>query len=174
MTWLRRMVIQIKVGAVIRKFELYVRFGPPRGCPDPDSLRAHSTDTNKRSVKIFRGESIPFGHCGGMDVEDVAESVRELVKRGVSEEIRQLMMGGSHARSNIHASIMLMPTFERAYSDSSIPNVASLRKQTRNISDRKVETYNILFTASPITHVNNVTAPVLILIGEDDLRVVRG
>jgi len=27
---------------------------------------------------------------------DVAESVRELIRRGVSEEIRQLLMGGSH------------------------------------------------------------------------------
>lgn len=31
------------------------------------------------------------------------------------------------ARSNIHASIVLMPTFTRAYSDRPTPNVASLR-----------------------------------------------
>lgn len=34
--------------------------------------------------------------------------------------------------------------------------------------------YNTLFTASPIAHVDNITAPVLIIIGEDDLRVVPG
>jgi acylaminoacyl-peptidase len=36
------------------------------------------------------------------------------------------------------------------------------------------KTYNTLFTASPIAHVDNIIAPVLIIIGEDDLRVVPG
>ncbi|KAG1810440.1 uncharacterized protein HD556DRAFT_1281587, partial [Suillus plorans] len=51
-----------------------------------------------------------------MDVEDVAESVRELIRIGVSEEIRQLMVGGSHGG------------FVAAHCiDRPIPNVASLR-----------------------------------------------
>ncbi|KAG2347746.1 hypothetical protein BDR05DRAFT_957349 [Suillus weaverae] len=36
------------------------------------------------------------------------------------------------------------------------------------------QTYSTLFTASPIAHIENITAPVLIFIGEDDLRVVPG
>ncbi|KAG1873112.1 hypothetical protein F4604DRAFT_1582688, partial [Suillus subluteus] len=36
------------------------------------------------------------------------------------------------------------------------------------------KTYNTLFTASQIAHVDNITAPVPILIGEDDLRVAPG
>ncbi|KAG1869403.1 hypothetical protein DFJ58DRAFT_63441 [Suillus subalutaceus] len=36
------------------------------------------------------------------------------------------------------------------------------------------KTYNALFAASPIVHVDNITTPVLILIGEDDLRVAPG
>ncbi|KAG2145739.1 hypothetical protein BD769DRAFT_1417572 [Suillus cothurnatus] len=35
-------------------------------------------------------------------------------------------------------------------------------------------TYNTLFSASPIAHVDNITAPVMILIDEDDLRVAPG
>jgi acylaminoacyl-peptidase len=37
-----------------------------------------------------------LGHCGSIDVEDVAESVRELVRRGVAEDGRQVVLGGSH------------------------------------------------------------------------------
>ncbi|KAG1785084.1 uncharacterized protein HD556DRAFT_1459776 [Suillus plorans] len=35
-------------------------------------------------------------HCGSMDVEDVAESIRQLIRRDVSEEGRQVVIGGSH------------------------------------------------------------------------------
>jgi acylaminoacyl-peptidase len=37
-----------------------------------------------------------LGHCGSIDIKDVAESVRELVTRGVAEDGRQVVLGGSH------------------------------------------------------------------------------
>jgi acylaminoacyl-peptidase len=37
-----------------------------------------------------------LGHCGTMDVQDVVETVNELVRLGISEPGRQLVQGGSH------------------------------------------------------------------------------
>ncbi|KAG1777970.1 hypothetical protein EV702DRAFT_968848 [Suillus placidus] len=161
-----------------------------------------------------------LGHCGSMDVEDVAESVRELVRRGVSEEGRQVVMGGSHGGFIAAHLIGQHPTLFNAASlrnpvisvgelasGTDIPdwvytefgassdsdsytspssNSNSLTSPSSNsnspTSDALTpptqlmtpQTYNTLFTASPIAHVDNITAPVLIFIGEDDLRVVPG
>ncbi|KAG2344168.1 alpha/beta-hydrolase [Suillus weaverae] len=161
-----------------------------------------------------------LGHCGSMDVEDVAESVRELVRRGVSEEGRQVVMGGSHGGFIAAHLIGQHPTLFNAASlrnpvisvgelasGTDIPdwvyaefgvssdsdsytsppsNSNSLASPSSNsnslTSDALTpptqlmtpQTYNTLFAASPIAHVDNITAPVLIFIGEDDLRVIPG
>ncbi|KAG1777956.1 Alpha/Beta hydrolase protein [Suillus placidus] len=152
-----------------------------------------------------------LGHCGSMDVEDVAESVRELVRRGVSEEGRQVTMGSSlsllitntqpystqhHSATpssqwaNSHQGLifligfMLNPGFRPPTLTSPTPYSLTPPPSNSNspTSDAPTpptplmtpQTYNTLFTASPIAHVDNITAPVLIFIGEDDLRVVPG
>jgi acylaminoacyl-peptidase len=175
-----------------------------------------------------------LGHCGSMDVEDVTESVRELVRRGVAEDGRQAVMGGSHGGFITAHLIGKYPTLFNAASlrnpvisvgelatGTDIPdwvyaefgvlsdsgsytsptpnsNFNSLPSPTFNSESlasppstalaptpmpltstpppplMTPETYNTLFTASPITRVDNITAPVLLIIGEDDLRVVPG
>ncbi|KAG1807980.1 Alpha/Beta hydrolase protein [Suillus subaureus] len=173
-----------------------------------------------------------LGHCGSMDVEDVAESVRELIKRGVSEEGRQVVMGGSHGGFIAAHLIGQHPTLFNAaslrnpvisagelasgtdipdwvYSEFGVPSndpgsytssmtifnslipppstsptptpltsapseMALLLPPTPPTPLMTPDTYNTLYAASPIAHVDNVTAPVLILIGEDDLRVAPG
>ncbi|KAG1810395.1 Alpha/Beta hydrolase protein [Suillus plorans] len=150
-----------------------------------------------------------LGHCGSMDVEDVAESVRELIRRGVSEEGRQAVMGGSHGGFIAAHLIGQHPTLFNAaslrnpvisagefatgtdipdwvYSEFGVSSTDSdsdsytsptsnlLTSPTPTLPLMTPKTYNTLFTASPIAHVDNITAPVLILIGEDDLRVVPG
>ncbi|KAG1898892.1 Alpha/Beta hydrolase protein [Suillus fuscotomentosus] len=150
-----------------------------------------------------------LGHCGSMDVEDVTESVRELIRRGVSEEGRQVVMGGSHGGFIAAHLIGQHPTLFNAaslrnpvisagefaagtdipdwvYSEFGVSSTDSdsdsytsptsnlLTSLTPTLPLMTPKTYNTLFTASPIAHVDNITAPVLILIGEDDLRVVPG
>ncbi|KAG2137878.1 Alpha/Beta hydrolase protein [Suillus bovinus] len=152
-----------------------------------------------------------LGHCGSMDVEDVAESVRELIRRGVSEEGRQVVMGGSHGGFIAAHLIGQYPTLFNAasirnpvisvgefatgtdipdwvYSEFGISptgsdsdsltlptsNSVPLLTPTPTLPLMTPDAYSTLFAASPIAHVDDVTAPVLILIGEDDLRVVPG
>ncbi|KAG1869408.1 hypothetical protein DFJ58DRAFT_765969 [Suillus subalutaceus] len=164
-----------------------------------------------------------LGNCGSMDVEDVAESVRELIRRGVSEEGKQVMMGGSHGGFIAAHLIGQHPTLFNAaslrnpvisagelatgtdipdwvYSEFGVTSTNSDSESNSNSFTPPPPTpmpptsapsqtmplptpplplmtpkaYNTLFTASPIAHVDNITVPVLILIGEDDLRVFPG
>ncbi|KAG1801305.1 Alpha/Beta hydrolase protein [Suillus variegatus] len=150
-----------------------------------------------------------LGHCGSMDVEDVAESVRELIRKGVSEEGRQVVMGGSHGGfiaahligqhpALFNAASLRNPVISAGefamgtdipdwvYSEFGVSSTGSdsdsntsptsnlLTSPTPTLPPMTPKTYNTLFTASPIAHVDNIIAPVLILIGEDDLRVVPG
>ncbi|KAG2068544.1 alpha beta-hydrolase [Suillus decipiens] len=154
-----------------------------------------------------------LGHCGSMDVEDVAESVRELIRRDVSEEGRQVVMGGSHGGFIAAHLIGQYPNLFNAASlrnpvisagelaigtdipdwvysefgvlstDSDIHTSPSSNSITSTLTSAPSQTtlplvtpeiYHTLFNASPIAHVDNIKAPVLILIGEDDLRVVPG
>jgi len=144
-----------------------------------------------------------------MDVEDVAESVRELIRKGVSEEGRQVVMGGSHGGfiaahligqhpALFNAASLRNPVISAGefamgtdipdwvYSEFGVSSTGSdsdsntsptsnlLTSPTPTLPPMTPKTYNTLFTASPIAHVDNIIAPVLILIGEDDLRVVPG
>lgn len=171
-----------------------------------------------------------LGHCGSIDVEDVAESVRELVRRGVAEDGRQAVLGGSHGGFIAAHLIGKYPTLFNAASlrnpvisvgelatgtdipdwvyaefgvlsdsgsytpptsNSNSNSLPSLTSNSKSLASPTAlnsmpltptpppplmtpKTYNTLFTASPIAHVDNITAPVLIIIGEDDLRVVPG
>ncbi|KAG2127690.1 hypothetical protein DEU56DRAFT_820074 [Suillus clintonianus] len=150
-----------------------------------------------------------LGHCGSMDVEDVFESVKELVRLGISEEGRQVVQGGSHGGfiaahligqhpTLFNAATLRNPVIsvgelasgtdipDWAYSEFGIASTfnslvsPALDSPALPTSDSPTpptptlmtpSTYHTLFTASPIAHVHKITAPVLILIGEDDLRV---
>jgi hypothetical protein len=70
-----------------------------------------------------------LGHCGTMDVEDVVESVNELIQLGISEHGRQVIQGGSHGgfltahrKSPLQNQTKLLFTLTLTYSDWPIPN----------------------------------------------------
>ncbi|KAG1727216.1 Alpha/Beta hydrolase protein, partial [Suillus lakei] len=138
-----------------------------------------------------------LGHCRSIDVEDVVASVEELVRQGVSEEGRQVVMCGSHggfiaahligqhltlfnaaslcnpvisAGETPTPNSLMSPTPAPSQTNAhSIPYDAPSHNPNHNVPHN-----HTLYTASPIAHVHNVTAPVLIFIGEDDLRVCPG
>ncbi|KAG2336443.1 hypothetical protein BDR05DRAFT_1013973, partial [Suillus weaverae] len=141
------------------------------------------------------------------------------IRRGISEERRQVMMGSSHGRFIAAHLKGQHPTLFNAASHhnpvisvgelahqglifligcilnlgfqpptdsytSPMPNSLTPLPSNSNspTSDAPTptpplmtpQTYNTLLTASTIVHVDNITAPVLISIGEDDLRVLPG
>jgi acylaminoacyl-peptidase len=127
-----------------------------------------------------------LGHCGTMDVQDVIESVNELIRLGISEHGRQVIQGGSHGGfltahligqypTLFNAAVMRNPvTSAGELAASDIPDwaYAEFGLQFTPESLMTPATFQKLFEASPIAHVDSIRAPVLLLIGEDDLRVV--
>ncbi|KAG1902336.1 Alpha/Beta hydrolase protein [Suillus fuscotomentosus] len=124
------------------------------------------------------------GHCGAMEVQDVVESVNELIRLGISEHGRQVIQGASYGGFLAAHLIGQYPTlFNAAVMRNPITSFGELAS---DILDCAYTEFGLQFTpdslmtpaifqqmfeASPIAHVDNVRAPVLLLIGEDDLRV---
>ncbi|KIM65541.1 hypothetical protein SCLCIDRAFT_22710 [Scleroderma citrinum Foug A] len=126
-----------------------------------------------------------LGKCGTLDVEDCIATVKELIKQGISAEGRQVVQGGSHGGfitaqligqypGVFSAAVMRNPVIsagELAASDIPDWPYAEFGQPYGPDAHITPELYAKLYAASPIAHVDKVCTPVLLLIGEDDLRV---
>ncbi|EGO20277.1 hypothetical protein SERLADRAFT_452969 [Serpula lacrymans var. lacrymans S7.9] len=126
-----------------------------------------------------------LGRCGALDVEDCVASALHLVRLGLAQEGRQGVQGGSHGGFLAAHLIGQHPTLFTAAVLRN-PVISSGQLSISDIPDWYYEefglpfapsslidppAYDLLFRASPIAHVHGVRAPVLIALGEDDLRV---
>ncbi|KAF9491956.1 alpha/beta-hydrolase [Pleurotus eryngii] len=127
------------------------------------------------------------GNCGSLDVEDCMASVKHLVDLGIAKfgKGQQFVSGGSHGGflaahligqypDVFSAAVLRNPVIscgELAISD--IPDWAFSELGLPFAPDSLVtpEIYEHLYRASPIAHVDNVSAKVLLLIGGSDMRV---
>ncbi|KAI5984636.1 Alpha/Beta hydrolase protein [Pisolithus albus] len=125
------------------------------------------------------------GRCGELDVGDCIATVQELIRLGISEEGRQVVSGGSHGG---FVAAHLIGQYPDVFSAAVLRNpvISAGELAASDIPDwaygefgvdfgpgahMNPESFAKLYSASPIAHVDKVHTPVLLLIGEDDLRV---
>ncbi|KAH9053326.1 Alpha/Beta hydrolase protein [Lactarius vividus] len=129
------------------------------------------------------------GRCGTLDVEDVKATVDHLVKEGKGEHGpgKQFVTGGSHGGfltahlvgqypDTFTAAVLRNPVISSQPSSTDIPDWYFSEFGVRpsvEAEQMPPALYVQLYPASPIAHVRNVRAPVLLLIGTEDRRVVN-
>ncbi|KAH0833856.1 Alpha/Beta hydrolase protein [Lanmaoa asiatica] len=126
-----------------------------------------------------------IGKCGTLDVADCIATVEELINLGLSEPGRQVVQGGSHGGflaahligqhpDVFSAAVMRNPVIsagELCASDISDWPFREFGLQSEAGTYVTPDSFATLYAASPIAHANRVKTPVLIMLGEDDLRV---
>ncbi|KAH9036678.1 alpha/beta-hydrolase [Lactarius hengduanensis] len=129
------------------------------------------------------------GRCGTLDVEDVKATVDHLVKEGKGEHGpgKQFVTGGSHGGfltahlvgqypDTFTAAVLRNPVISSQPSSTDIPDWYFSEFGVRpsvEAEQMPPALYAQLYPASPIAHVRNVRAPVLLLLGTEDRRVVN-
>ncbi|KAI9449663.1 alpha/beta-hydrolase [Lactarius psammicola] len=129
------------------------------------------------------------GRCGTLDVEDVKASVDYLVKEGKGEHGpgKQFVTGGSHGGfltahligqypDTFTAAVLRNPVISSQPASTDIPDWYFSEFGVRpsvEAEQMPPALYARLYPSSPIAHVRNVRAPVLLLLGTEDRRVIN-
>jgi len=130
------------------------------------------------------------GNCGAVDVSDVFEATQAVLKRGVVDESRVGICGGSHGGFLAGHMVGQFPElFKVAALRNPVTNIATMVTATDipdwchvealgfgkydfdNFRSPNAEEISKMFACSPAAYVQNVIAPVLIALGDVDLRV---
>ncbi|XP_043564341.1 acylamino-acid-releasing enzyme-like isoform X7 [Chiloscyllium plagiosum] len=143
---------------------------------------------NYRGSSGFGQDSIRSltGNIGIQDVEDVQYAAESLLKEGVVDSQKVLLIGGSHGGFIGCHLISQYPGFYKAFATRNpVINLAS-KLGTTDIPDHTMvqagfdfapdqlptpSVLTALLSKSPIINASRVTTPVLILLGEKDKRV---
>ncbi|KAI0247998.1 alpha/beta-hydrolase [Lactifluus subvellereus] len=130
-----------------------------------------------------------IGKCGTLDVQDVKATVDHLVKEGKGEygHGKQFVAGGSHGGfltahligqypDTFTAAVLRNPVIMSQPTSTDIPDWYFSEFGVRpSVESEQMPPalYAQLYPSSPIAHVRSVTAPVLLLLGLEDRRVVN-
>ncbi|KIK91169.1 hypothetical protein PAXRUDRAFT_831063 [Paxillus rubicundulus Ve08.2h10] len=126
-----------------------------------------------------------LGKCGELDVGDCIASVERLIALGISEQGKQVVQGGSHGG---FLAAHLIGQYPNVFSAAVMRNpvISAGELCGSDITDWPFEEFGLpfgpgthvtpdsftkLYAASPIAYIELVETPVLLLVGEDDLRV---
>ena len=116
------------------------------------------------------------GQWGVVDVEDVIAAVRGLVAAGLADPDRLAIRGGSAGGFTVLAALTRSDVFAAGASYYGVSDLTSLAEDTHDFESRYTDgligplpaASAVYDERSPLTHVNNLTTPVLLLQGLDD------
>ncbi|MFC1731170.1 S9 family peptidase [candidate division KSB1 bacterium] len=129
------------------------------------------------------GQEFKFGHAnnmdwGGKDFEDLMAGVDYVIGKGVADPERFGIMGGSYGGFMTFWTITQTDRFKAAIGHAAIADWFSFYGQTDipwyigyGFGGYPWETKSTYEKYSPIEYIQNVTTPILITHGEEDLRV---
>ncbi|EIW81417.1 alpha beta-hydrolase [Coniophora puteana RWD-64-598 SS2] len=151
------------------------------------ALEGYVTSTPNFTGSVGYGQKFIedlLGNCGSRDVEDCMASVRRLVDLGIADANGQFVAGASHGG---FISAHLIGQHPTAFKAAALRNpVISLGDLSSDMPDwffqengfsygpealMRPEMYTKVFAMSPIAYVDDVRAPVLIMLGEEDKRM---
>nr|NLD41330.1 S9 family peptidase [Actinomycetales bacterium] len=154
-------------------FSPFIQFWTTRGFGVLDVNYRGSTGYGREYREALRGA------WGVADIEDVASGVAELARRGLVDGDRAFIRGGSAGGYTVLRALTTTDAFAAGTSRYGIADLALLAGDTHKFESRYTErlvgpypeaadTYR---ERSPLFHLEGLTAPVLLLQGEED-RVV--
>ena len=123
------------------------------------------------------GHRMIINDWGGPDYKDIMAGVDALIARGTADPDRLGVMGASYGGYMTNWIVTQTPRFKAAAAGASIADLTDLYYLTDG-GDLMIEYYKLPWEnpegyarSSPLTHVSNVTTPILISHGDRDPRV---
>ena len=123
------------------------------------------------------GHKMIINDWGGPDYKDIMAGVDHLIARGIADRDRLGVMGASYGGFMTNWIVTQTPRFKAAAAGASIADLTDLYYLTDG-GDLMAEYYRLPWEnpggyarSSPLTHVKNVTTPILISHGDRDPRV---
>jgi dipeptidyl aminopeptidase/acylaminoacyl peptidase len=116
------------------------------------------------------------GRWGVVDVEDVVTVVRGLAERGIADPARLAIEGGSAGGWTVLAALTRTDAFAAGVSRYGVADAVALATDTHDFESRYLdgligpypEAADVYRERAPISHVDGLSAPVLLLQGLDD------
>lgn len=165
---------------------VFVHGGPTsQVLPVLDLAKAYLTSRGLGVVDVNYGGSSGFGRAyrerlrggwGVVDVEDCVSAVRALVDRGEADGARLAIRGGSAGGWTVLASLTRTDVFAAGTSYFGVAELLSFAADTHDFESRYLdglvgrlpEDRAVLIDRAPLTHVDRLACPVLLLQGAED------
>lgn len=160
--------------ATMGVFAPFIQFATTRGFAVLDVNYRGSTGYGRAYREALDGE------WGVADLEDVAAGVRWLVEQGLADPRRVAIRGGSAGGYTVLRALTSTDVFSAGVSKYGIADLAVLAGDTHKFESRYTERLvapypsEVYRERSPLFHLDGLTAPVLLLQGEEDKVVPPG
>jgi dipeptidyl aminopeptidase/acylaminoacyl peptidase len=153
---------------------LEVQYWTTRGFAVLDVNYGGSTGFGREYLKRLEG------NWGVLDVDDCMDAAREVTHRGLADENRLFIKGGSAGGYTVLCALTFHDFFAGGTSYYGVSDLKLLYEDTHKFesqyTDRLVGPYpeaeELINERSPINHVEKINAPVLLLQGEEDKIVL--